>query len=247
MSEINFDSNSTSDPTTGIFTGIGQTRINLLKEVLEDLCIDLGPTDNTVDYKNYLISNPITFQVPGMDGLSGLGDLTFTGPNNTGLSNGIIAFICVQETGHNYGYTMSEKDLNGYDLHDAHGHRTFGYGLLFHPVSQKYMDTIKPQWTQQELEQLYLYHAASVSKTIDNWARSKGISLNQNQKDAIASACYNFGTGFLKKSICNMIAQNPNDSNIFNVWAHLSDAQGKKYPGLIKRRNAEANWYFGRH
>ena len=35
MSEINFDSNSTNDPTTGIFTGIGQTRINLLKEVLE--------------------------------------------------------------------------------------------------------------------------------------------------------------------------------------------------------------------
>ena len=44
---------------------------------------------------NYLINNPITFYTPGFDGLSSLGDFTFTGPNNTGLSNGIIAFICL--------------------------------------------------------------------------------------------------------------------------------------------------------
>jgi hypothetical protein len=41
-----------------------------------------------------------------------------------------------------------------------------------------------------------------------------------------------------------MIANDPNDINIKNTWAHLSDAQGKKYPGLIKRRNFEASWYF---
>ena len=41
-----------------------------------------------------------------------------------------------------------------------------------------------------------------------------------------------------------MIAKNPNDPAIKNIWAHLSDAQAKKYPGIIKRRQAEANWYF---
>ena len=73
---------------------------------------------------------------------------------------------------------------------------------------------------------------------------SNKIKLNQNQKDAIISACYNFGYGFLQKQICKLIASNPNNPQIKTTWEHLSDAQGKKYPGLIKRRKAEANWYF---
>ena len=163
--------------------------------------------------------------------------------NNSGLSDGIINFICQYETGKSFGYTMTSKDLNGYDLKDAGGHRTFGYGLLMHP-NGKYMDTIKKVWTQKELEQLFLEHAMSVSKKIDTWTASNKIVLNQNQKDAIASACYNFGFGFLQKQICKIIAANPNNPAIRNTWSHLSDVQGKKYPGLIKRRQAEARWYF---
>jgi hypothetical protein len=75
MPQIDFDIESINDPTDGIFIGIGQTRINLLKEVLEDYCIDLGPTDNFVDYKNYLISNPIVFYTPGSDDLSDFADV----------------------------------------------------------------------------------------------------------------------------------------------------------------------------
>ena len=83
------------------------------------------------------------------------------------------------------------------------------------------------------------------SNHIDKWASSRNIQLNQNQKDAIASACYNFGIGFLNKPIAKLIAQDPNNSQIPNMWAHLSDAQGSKYPGLIKRRQTEAAWYAG--
>lgn len=160
-----------------------------------------------------------------------------------GISKGMINFICQWETGKKFGYTMTSKDLNGYDLHDAGGHRTYGYGLLMHP-SGKYMDTIKKVWSQKELEELFLEHAKLTSNKIDNWARNNKVVLNQNQKDAIASGCYNFGLGFLNKNICKMIAANPNNPNIRNTWAHLSDVQGKKYPGLIRRRQAEAKWYF---
>ena len=41
-----------------------------------------------------------------------------------------------------------------------------------------------------------------------------------------------------------MIKKNPIDAAIKNSWSHMSDVQGKKYPGLIKRRQAEAKWYF---
>lgn len=161
-----------------------------------------------------------------------------------GISQGMINFICQYETGKKFGYTMTSKDLNGYDLHDANGHKTFGYGLLYHPTTQRFMDTIKKSWTQKELENLFLEHAKQVSKKIDSWSNTYKVKLNQNQKDAIASGCYNFGYGFLNKTICKMIIANPNNPNIRNTWAHLSDIQGKKYPGLIKRRQAEAKWYF---
>ena len=164
--------------------------------------------------------------------------------NGTGLSDGIINFICQYETGHKFGYTMTSKDLNGYDLHDAGGHKTYGYGLLYHPTTQKFMDTIKKTWTQKELEGLFLEHAKQASTKIDNWAKANKVTLNQNQKDAIASACYNFGFGFLQKQICKLIVANPNNPLIRTTWAHLSDKQGIKYPGLIKRRQAEARWYF---
>jgi len=169
---------------------------------------------------------------------------TQSATNNVGISAGMINFICQYETGHKFGYTMTIKDLNGYDLHDAAGHKTYGYGLLYHPITQKFMDTIKKVWTQKELEQLFLQHAKYASNNIDAWSNANKVKLNQNQKDAIASACYNFGFGFLKKQICKIIAANPNNPAIRNTWSHLSDVQGKKYPGLIKRRQAEARWYF---
>ena len=168
---------------------------------------------------------------------------TSTSSNNIGISDGMINFICQYETGHKFGYTMTTKDLNGYDLYDAGGHKTYGYGLLYHPLG-KYMDSIKKTWTQKELEGLFLEHAKQASTKIDNWAKANKVTLNQNQKDAIASACYNFGFGFLNKNICKLIAANPNNPAIRNTWSHLSDVQGKKYPGLIKRRQAEAKWYF---
>ena len=45
MALIEFDSTSTSDPTNALFVGLAQTKINLMKEVLEDFCIDLGETN----------------------------------------------------------------------------------------------------------------------------------------------------------------------------------------------------------
>ena len=164
--------------------------------------------------------------------------------NDTGLSDGILNKICQWETGHKFGYTMTSKDLNGYDLKDAGGHKTYGYGILYHPVSQKFMDTIKKTWTQKELEELFLIHAKQTANKIDKWASVNKIKLSQRQKDAIASGCYNFGMGFLVKQICKTILKNPNNPAIRSMWEHLSDVQGKKYPGLITRRKEEARWYF---
>lgn len=157
----------------------------------------------------------------------------------------VLQGISQFESGKSFGYTMSNKDLKGYDLGDANGHRTFGYGLLYHP-NGKYMDQVKSTWTQSELEDLYKQTVSNMQDKIDKWSSKHKITLTKNQRDAITSACFNFGPGFLNKNIAKKIANNPNDPTIYEDWARLSDKQGEKYPGLIKRRQKEANWYFGR-
>jgi len=230
-------------------------QVDLLKESLEYFGIDFGITNNQIDYRNYLVDNPLIFNtnknnnninVYPDDPTNNLHNLFKDSSviSNTGLSEGMLNFISVHENSHKFGYKMTDIDLNGKDLGDANGHKTYGYGLLYHPVKNQYMDSIKSSWTQPELENLFKIGAKKVSENIDKWATKNNITLKQNQKDAIASGCYNFGLKFLNNSICQMIKNDPNNPDIFKKWSHLSDAQGKKYPGLITRRQDEANWYF---
>lgn len=143
-----------------------------------------------------------------------------------------------------FGYKMDQRDLTGIDLGDANGHKTFGYGLLYHPNGQ-YMDQIKSHWTQTELETLYIKTVNKIRSKVQNWATSKNITLNQNQINSLTSACYNFGSRFLNWSVARKIAKDPNDTSIYQDWANFSNHQADEYPGLIKRRKSEADWYFG--
>lgn len=172
----------------------------------------------------------------------GVGMGTLAG-GSTGISNEMLNIICKFETGHQFGYAMSSKDLNGYDNHDAHGHRTYGYGLLYTADGRQLMDQRKPRWTQRELESEYLTSVGNRVRKIR--AALGGANVTQCQIDAITCVYYNMG-GFLSKPVFSMIKQNPNNPAIFNAWTHLSDKMAAKYPGLKKRRVFEANWYFGR-
>ena len=230
---------------------IQNAKLSLMRELIEIIGESFGDDEANVEYRNYMTDKIIT-STPNGTIIVNFDEFT-TGVmidpgsvGDTGLSDGMLDIICRYETGKPFGYTMSQKDLTGYDLGDAKGHRTFGYGLLYHPIANQFMDSIKSTWAQQELETLFKVYAKNTVDKIKSWASANNIQLNQRQIDAIACASYNFGIGFLKKNICKMIAANPNDPNIFNTWCHLSDAQGRKYPGLIKRRQTEANWYFGK-
>lgn len=73
-----------------------------------------------------------------------------------------------------------------------------------------------------------------------------GIDLTQNQYDALVSLAYNIGVGALgRSSLLRKVRANPNDPTIrtsFNQWIR---GGGKILPGLVSRRKAEANHYFG--
>lgn len=171
---------------------------------------------------------------------------TSTNPKSSTLtSTNLYNWISRFERSRDFGGSLSSDDLKGIDYKDANGHRTFGYGLLYHP-NGNYMDQVKSEWTQPELEQLYKQTVDNTRNKVLKWAKSKNVALKDNQIDALTSAVYNFGPKFLEWSVAKRIAVNPNDEKIYDAWAKFSDHQADKYPGLVTRRKQEADRYFNR-
>lgn len=253
------------DDSEIIIYELNKSILNLYKLCLEEMGYDLGAQfTNNIDYVNYLEENNITFS----DDFYNLDPKNINGgmPYNfnldpgeltdIGISEGMLNFISIMETSHKFGYKMSNKDLFGfYNTKDSDGgrYKTYGYGLRDNPVTNKPMQLTKESWSQQELENLYKYTIKLKVNKLNKWASNNNISLNQNQKDAIISAMFNFGDGFLTNkgkvysNTINLIKQNPNDQKIKELWSHMSDAQARKKNarGLMSRRISEANWYFG--
>ena len=109
------------------------------------------------------------------------------------------------------------------------------------------MDQVKSRWTQRELEALYVTRVQQFSSKVRNWASKKGLQLAQNQIDAITSAVFNYGQGFLtmpKYKVCALIANHAPMQTVWSIWSTLSDRSSLS--GLKKRRRWEANWYIGK-
>lgn len=84
---------------------------------------------------------------------------------------------------------------------------------------------------------------ASFEKSVTNLVKKP---INQDQFDALVSLCYNIGAGNLgRSSVIKKVNANPNDPTIRASFAAWNKGGGKVLAGLVKRREAEANWYFG--
>ena len=115
---------------------------------------------------------------------------------------------------------------------------TVGYG--------HYGPDVKPDMviTEDEAEEL-------LKKDLDNFVFNvrKAVegytTLNVYQEDALVSLCYNIGVAnFRRSTLLKKVRKNPNDETIadeFNRWVYGS---GRKLPGLVRRRQAEATLYF---
>lgn len=77
-----------------------------------------------------------------------------------------------------------------------------------------------------------------------------GVALNNNQFDALVSLSYNIGSLSVKApTLLRKVKANPNDPSIRAEFLKHVNARVngvlKPLPGLVKRRTAEANHYFG--
>ena len=127
---------------------------------------------------------------------------------------------------------------------DSAGIWTIGIGTIRYPngVKVKQGDVITK-------EQAYDYMEYEVKDTVNALnTLLNGISVNQNQFDAIVSLTYNIGIGgFKRSSVYSAMKINPNDPKIEEYWLRWNKVtkDGVKVvsKGLMNRRKKEYQLY----
>ena len=111
---------------------------------------------------------------------------------------------------------------------------TIGYG---HTLNVKSTDVINKSQGEYFLRQDVEHAEREINK--------HNLKLNQNQFDALVSFVFNLGVGnFAKSTLLRKAKVNTNDPSIRNEFGRWVYAGGKVLPGLVKRRNEEADLYF---
>ena len=75
--------------------------------------------------------------------------------------------------------------------------------------------------------------------------QTQGVPLRQCQYDALVSFVYNLGAGnFRKSTLLKKVRANPDSPSIRDEFGRWIYGGGRVLPGLVARREAEADLYF---
>ena len=135
---------------------------------------------------------------------------------------------------------MKLSEAGAHLMHQYEGYRnkpylcpahiwTIGYG---HTLDVKEGDRV----TQNEADLLLSHDVASFATIVDQHVE---VSLNENQKDALTSLCYNIGSNAFQRSTLLALLNNGDyvgAAHEFTRWCH---AGGREIDGLLHRRIAE--------
>ena len=120
------------------------------------------------------------------------------------------------------------------------GKCTIGYGTTLYKSGLKVTMQDPPISKEQAIAEL-MYH-------IENrcYHAIIGLSVVQCQFDALCSFIYNIGTGNFNSSTLRKLAViDPNNPDIAGEFAKWNKSGGKVLNGLVLRRKAESDMYFG--
>lgn len=116
------------------------------------------------------------------------------------------------------------------------GHLTIGYGHTGPDV--KVLSTV----TEAEAEALLITDLHTAEAAIVRFIKP---ALTQNQYDALVSLIFNIGVNaFGNSTLLKKVNRNPYDPAIEHEFKRWVFAQRKKLPGLVVRRQKEAELYF---
>ena len=100
--------------------------------------------------------------------------------------------------------------------------------------------------TEEEAERLLASDLAKFETGVRNILGAVANGMRENKIDALVSLAFNIGLGAFKNStLCRKVKADENDASIraeFSKWVY---AGGKRLVGLVRRRKAEADMYFG--
>jgi lysozyme len=121
------------------------------------------------------------------------------------------------------------------------GAPTIGYGTTRYPNGQK-VSLSDNSVSEAEAEAFLKHDVRQFELAVDAMATDV---LTQNQFNALVSFAYNLGAANLKSStLLKKVNANSWDTSISNEFSKWVNANGKKLPGLVTRRKAEADMYF---
>ncbi|MDK7674407.1 lysozyme [Weeksella virosa] len=125
---------------------------------------------------------------------------------------------------------------------DPIGIPTIGYGATYYPDNKRKVTMTDKAMTEKEASDLLVVQLANYERDVLRLVKKP---LNQNQFDALVSFTYNLGAANLGKStLLKKVNVNPNDPSIRAEFGKWVNAGGKKFNGLVRRRNEEADLYF---
>lgn len=150
---------------------------------------------------------------------------------------------------HCVDFIKGYEDFFNHAYYDGTGYTdaqlTIGYGTTKASIPDAFPDGIDSTCTESQacewLDQEINKKASIIKADLD----SKGVTLSQNEFDALASFSYNCGEAALLgstlyKNVCTGIKDLATITSNFQAW---SNANGKRLDGLYKRRTAEANMF----
>ena len=118
-----------------------------------------------------------------------------------------------------------------------------GYGASYYPPDAKNKVKQGDVVTRKQALNMLTQHINIFRKDVARYVKKQ---LTQNQLDALTSFAYSVGIGKLASStLLKKVNANPNDPSIRDEFLKWKYAGGKVSSWLTKRREGEADWYFG--
>lgn len=119
---------------------------------------------------------------------------------------------------------------------------TIGYGTTYAVTPSAFPNGLNSTCTEDQAAQWLKDEASDCVNTITADLNSKGVTLNQNELDALISFAYNCGAAALLGSTLykNVVAGIRDADTITANFQAWSNANGQRSDGLYKRRTSEA-------
>ncbi len=120
------------------------------------------------------------------------------------------------------------------------GLATIGFGATFYENGTRVQ--LGDKISRDRADQLLFFQVKLFSNEVRLTIKS---NINDNQLGALVSFCFNVGgAAFGKSTLAKKVNANPSDSTIRNEFMRWTRGGGKVLPGLVKRREDEANLYY---